>query len=139
MAYSGPTEDDIRRLKDILKLEKEGIALSQQQAATAANLKSIYGSLQQALQGMYQARIDGNAALNEELGILNKQLSVLRRMSSGAQTLKEINDLKIAIAEKEYAILEKTAGVTADILAKEKERIIALKEAQKSLESQTIS
>jgi hypothetical protein len=136
VAYSGPTEDDIRRLKDIIRLEKQKVQLDTEQAATAANLKSLYGSLAQALQAMLQARIDGNASLNEELDALNKQLSVLQRMSSSAQTLKEINELKISIAEQEYLILDKTAGVTADVLAKEKERIIALREAQESLAKQ---
>jgi len=136
VAYSGPTEDDVRRLKDIIRLEKQSIALTTEQAAVASNLKSIYGSLAQALQAMLQARIDGNATLNEDLDVLNKQLAVLQRMSSTAQTLKEISALKISIAEQEYAILEKTTGVTADVLAKEKERIIALKAAEESLEKQ---
>ena len=134
--YTGPTEEDLRVLKQILKAEREHKNLSTEQEAIANRLKAIYGDLSVAQSEMTNERIRGHGALKEDLANLKEQRAEIGRLNNSWAKKKFLREEELAIAQKELEIMRASGTYSKEELATAREDIELKREQVELVEKQ---
>jgi hypothetical protein len=129
-----PSIEQLERAKELLELKKENAALSDKETQDSLDLIDQYGTLEAALRRIKKDRIEANAAEREELDTLKEQADQLRHIAASGRDRKELAQLQLEIAQKEYDLKQKTKGVSDEDLRVARERVETADDLNRELE-----
>jgi len=121
--YSGPSQEDLERLKEIIKLENGRGLTNQEDIDTANRLRAIYGDLEDAQVAMRRERVQQNALLKEELAEARKTLETYENIGKSWKTKNEVAAQSVEIAQKELQIMRTQGGYNDEEIKKQQELI----------------
>ena len=129
-----PSIEQLERAKELLELKKENAALSDKETQDSLDLIDHYGTLEAAVRRIKKDRLETNAAEKEEIETLTKQAEKLENIASSERDRKELAQLRLEIAKKEYDLKLKTKPFSEDELRTAKARVETAEELNEKLE-----
>jgi len=129
-----PSIEQLERAKELNALKKAGVGITQEESDFLATLDERYLNVEEAVVRIQKTRLETNAVEREELETLTRQAEKLENIASSEKDRKELAQLQLEIAEKDYALKLKTESTTEDELRTAKARVETAEELNEKLE-----